>query len=253
MKKLLLLLAFVVCGLSIVNAQKVNGSDQMRKLNYATYAIEKLYVDSVDQDKLVEDAIVGMLKELDPHSTYLNAEEVKEMNEPLQGNFDGIGVQFNMLNDTLFIINNVAGGPAEKVGVMAGDRIIAVNDTAIAGVKMKNTDIMKRLRGPKGTPVNIDVLRRGVKEPIKFRIIRDKIPIYSVDAAYMADDKTGYIKISRFGQTTYEEFTDAIKTLKAEGMKNLMIDLEGNAGGFLNTAIEKANETFPAVKLIVYT
>ena len=160
-----------------LNAQ--SETSPLRKLNLAAYAVDKFYVDSVNDNKLVEDAIIGMLKELDPHSTYMNADEVKEMNEPLQGNFDGIGVQFNMLNDTLFIINTVAGGPSEKVGVMAGDRIIAVNDTAIAGVKMTTNDIMKRLRGPKGTQVKIDVLRRGTKEPITFRINRDKIPIYS--------------------------------------------------------------------------
>ncbi|MDO5571384.1 MAG: S41 family peptidase [Bacteroidales bacterium] len=225
----------------------------IRKLNYATYAIDRFYVDTVNQEKLVEDAIIGMLKELDPHSTYMNAEEVKEMNEPLQGNFDGIGVQFNILNDTLFIISTIAGGPSEKVGVLAGDRIIAVNDTAIAGVKMSNTDIMKRLRGPKGTKVDIKVVRRGVSEPIDFRIVRDKIPIYSLDAAYMADNKTGYIRISRFGATTFDEFIEALEKLKKDGMKNLILDLQSNGGGYLNAAIDMANEFLDAGELIVYT
>lgn len=224
-----------------------------QKLSYALYAIEKLYVDSVNQDKIVEDAIVGVLKELDPHSTYLNAEEVKDMNEPLQGNFDGIGVQFNMLNDTLFIINTVSGGPSEKVGILAGDRIISVNDTVIAGVKMKTADIMKRLRGPKGTKVNVRILRKGVAQPIDFRIERDKIPIYSIDAVYMADPQTGYIRVSRFGATTHEEFLEGIKKLKAQGMQNLIIDLEGNGGGYLNAAIEMANEMLEADNMIVYT
>lgn len=227
--------------------------DAFQKLRMAAYAIDRFYVDTINEEKLAEDAIVGMLKELDPHSTYLNPKEVKEMNEPLQGNFDGIGVQFNMLNDTLFIINTIAGGPSEKVGVMAGDRIIAVNDTTIAGVKMSNADIMKRLRGPKGTPVEITVLRRGEKSPILFRIIRDKIPIYSIDATYMADSKTGYIRVSRFGATTYDEFVEALEKLQKEGMQNLILDLEGNGGGYLNAAIDIANEFLNANELIVYT
>lgn len=227
--------------------------EAIRKLRLAAYAVDRFYVDSVDDNKLAEDAIIGMLRELDPHSTYMNPEEVKEMNEPLQGNFDGIGVQFNMLNDTLFILNTVAGGPSEKVGILAGDRIIAVNDTVIAGKKFSTSDIMKRLRGKKGTVVNVDVLRRGVREPIRFRIVRDKIPIYSIDATYMADAHTGYIRVSRFGATTSDEFKEALATLKKEGMKNLILDLEGNGGGYLNAAIDMANEFLHAGELIVYT
>ncbi|MGL4292762.1 MAG: S41 family peptidase [Bacteroidales bacterium] len=249
---------FLLCGVivwsaftSVVMAQKE--PESFRKLRMATYAIDHFYVDSVNDTKLAEDAIIGMLKELDPHSTYMNPDEVKEMNEPLQGNFDGIGIQFNMLNDTLFVINTISGGPSEKVGVLAGDRITAVNDTAIAGVKMSNSDIMKRLRGLKGTPVNITVLRRGANKPINFRIIRDKIPIYSIDASYMADSKTGYIRVSRFGATTYDEFVEALEKLKKEGMQNLILDLEGNGGGYLNAAIDMANEFLNAGELIVYT
>ncbi|MEG2945555.1 MAG: S41 family peptidase, partial [Bacteroidales bacterium] len=252
MKNFLLGVAVVLSAMATV-ATAQREPDSFRKLRMAAYAIDRFYVDTVNDNKLAEDAIIGMLKELDPHSTYMNTEEVKEMNEPLQGNFDGIGVQFNMLNDTLFVINTIAGGPSEKVGVLAGDRIIAVNDTAIAGVKMSNSDIMRRLRGPKGTPVEIDVLRRGAKEPIQFRIIRDKIPIYSIDASYMADSKTGYIRVSRFGATTYEEFIEALEKLKKEGMQNLILDLEGNGGGYLNAAIDMANEFLNAGQLIVYT
>lgn len=252
MKNFLLGVAVVLSAMAtVVSAQRE--PESFRKLRMAAYAIDRFYVDTVNDTKLAEDAIIGMLKELDPHSTYMNPEEVKEMNEPLQGNFDGIGVQFNMLNDTLFIINTVAGGPSEKVGVLAGDRIIAVNDTAIAGVKMSNNDIMRRLRGPKGTPVEIEVLRRGVNNPITFRIIRDKIPIYSIDATYMADSKTGYIRVSRFGATTSEEFVEALEKLKKEGMQNLILDLEGNGGGYLNAAIDMANEFLNAGQLIVYT
>lgn len=247
-------LSLFVIALAITLPGKAqNESTPLRKLNLATYAVDRFYVDSVNENKLVEDAIIGMLQELDPHSTYMNPDEVKEMNEPLQGNFDGIGVQFNMLNDTLFIINTIVGGPSEKVGVLAGDRIIAVNDTTIAGVKMSTNDIMKRLRGQKGTQVKIDVLRRNVKDPITFKITRDKIPIYSIDATYMADSHTGYIRVSRFGASTWEEFVEALDKLKKEGMKNLILDLQGNGGGYLNAAIGMANEFLGANQLIVYT
>ncbi len=241
----------VLLGFASVNAQ--SEPEEFLKLRYATYAIDRFYVDSVNRTKLVEDAIVGMLKEMDPHSTYLNPEEVKEANEPLEGNFDGIGVQFNMLNDTLFIVNTIVGGPAEAVGVKAGDRIIAVNDTVIAGVKITNKEIMTKLRGKKGSFVDIEVLRRGTPEPIDFRIRRDEIPIYSIDAAYMADDNTGYIKVNRFAATTYEELKESLEKLRAQGMEDLILDLQGNGGGYLSEAINMANEFLDANQLIVYT
>lgn len=228
-------------------------SEGMRKLSLADFAITNLYVDEVDENKLVEDAIRGMLEKLDPHSTYTTAEETKEMNEPLQGNFSGIGIQFNMNKDTLYVIQTIVGGPSEKVGILAGDRIITVNDTVIAGVKMKNTDIMKRLRGEAGTVVRVSVLRRGVKDPIEFRIVRDKIPIYSIDASYMADKETGYIRVSRFAATTDKEFADALKALKKQGMKNLIVDLQGNGGGYLVSAIAMADEFLDDGQSIVYT
>ena len=228
-------------------------SEGMRKLSLADFAITNLYVDEVDENKLVEDAIRGMLEKLDPHSTYTTAEETKEMNEPLQGNFSGIGIQFNMNKDTLYVIQTIVGGPSEKVGILAGDRIITVNDTVVAGVKMKNTDIMKRLRGEAGTVVQVSVLRRGVKEPIEFRIVRDKIPIYSIDASYMADKETGYIRVSRFAATTDKEFADALKALKKQGMKNLIVDLQGNGGGYLVSAIAMADEFLDDGQSIVYT
>ncbi len=251
MKRLLLvtLLLSVIAG--EVRAQ--GQSEGMRKLSLADFAITNLYVDEVDENKLVEDAIRGMLDELDPHSTYTTAEETKEMNEPLQGNFSGIGIQFNMNKDTLYVIQTIVGGPSEKVGILAGDRIITVNDTVIAGVKMKNTDIMKRLRGEAGTEVRVSVLRKGVKEPIEFRIIRDKIPIYSIDASYMADKETGYIRVSRFAATTDKEFADALKSLKKKGMKNLIVDLQGNGGGYLVSAIAMADEFLGDGQSIVYT
>jgi len=244
---LALLLAFSISGMA------QSQSNAMRKLSMAEYAIQNLYVDKLDENKLTEDVIEAMLKKLDPHSTYMNVDEVKQMNEPLQGNFEGVGIQFNMLNDTLFVIQTIPGGPSEKVGVMAGDRIIQVNDTLIAGLKMKNTDIMKRLRGKKGSIASVKVLRRGVNGLIEFRIIRDKIPIYSLDAAYMVDKSTGYIKINKFAATTYEEFLSALKDLKKKGMKNLILDLEDNGGGYLTAATNMADEFLKDDQLIVYT
>ena len=182
MKRIVVSLLVAMIAITTAVAQKPN--QDARKLSMALYAISNLYVDPVDDSKLVEDAITGMLEKLDPHSNYMDPEETKEMTEPLQGNFDGIGIQFNMLTDTLYVIQVIPGGPSEKVGLMAGDRIIMVDDTLIAGVKMKTTDIMKRLRGPKGTEVNIKVLRNKNPELIEFKIIRGKIPVTSLDAAY---------------------------------------------------------------------
>ena len=242
-------------SISAIQAQenKKNDHSLIRKLTLAQFAIANLYVDETNEDKLVESAIIGMLEELDPHSTYSNAEEVKKMNEPLQGNFDGIGIQFNMAEDTLFVIQPVSGGPSEKVGIRAGDRIIMVNDTLIAGVKMTTDDITRRLKGPKGTKVNVKVVRRGVNEPLSFTIERDKIPVYSLDASYMITPKIGYIKINRFGATTYEEFMEALASLKGQGLQDLILDLQGNGGGYLNAAIDIANEFLGAGELIVYT
>ena len=224
-----------------------------RKLQLAEFAIANLYVDEVNEGKLVEDAIISMLKELDPHSTYSNPEEVKELNEPLQGNFDGIGIQFNMATDTLFVIQPVSGGPSEKVGILAGDRIIEVNDTVIAGVKMSTDDVMRRLRGKRGTKVNVKIMRRGVKELLPFTITRDKIPVYSLDASYMVNSRIGYIRINRFGATTGQEFVDALRRLRKAGMKDLILDLQGNGGGYLNAAIEVVNQFLGRKQLIVYT
>ncbi len=227
--------------------------DQLQniKLRMAEAAISQLYVDSVDETKLVEDAIKGMLDGLDPHSSYTDPEETKDLSEPLAGNFGGIGITFNLNQDTVYVISTVAGGPSEKVGVMAGDRIIAVNDTAIAGVKMKNSEIMKRLRGPKGTDVNVKVLRST--DTVDFRITRDDIPIYSVDAAYMADPTTGYVRVNKFGAETPKEFREALKKLRKQGMKDLVLDLVDNGGGYLNAAVEMLGEILEPGQLAVYT
>lgn len=250
MKNLFLTLSCISVVFAL-SAQPLNNNS--RKLAAALYAVSSLYVDSVDNGKLVEDAIVGMLEKLDPHSNYLTVEEVREMNEPLQGNFDGIGIQFNMLTDTLYVVQVIPGGPSEKVGIRAGDRIIMVNDSLIAGVKMKNSEIMKRLRGPKGTSVWVKVMRKGYPDLIEFKIVRDKIPINSLDAAYMVDEEIGYIKLNRFGATTYKEFLDALGDLKKKGMKSLILDLQGNGGGYLNAAIDLADEFLGNKQLIVYT
>lgn len=252
MKKILLLVVvFTLFVYSDLSAQ-FSMSQGTRKLATTMTLIERMYVDQVDDEKLADDAIVAILKELDPHSSYLNADAVAEMNEPLEGNFDGIGISFNMMSDTLYVIETIADGPSERVGLLPGDRVIAVNDTAIAGVNMSTKDIMKRLRGPKGTKVKVSVARRGVSEPIVFQIIRDKIPIYSLDASYMVDQKTGYIRLSRFGATTVEEFRLALEKLKAQGMQDLILDLQSNGGGYLTAATELADEFLGKDKLVVY-
>ena len=225
----------------------------MRKLQYAEIAITNLYVDSVDEKKLVEDAIRGMLNKLDPHSSYSTPKEVKELNEPLNGNFEGIGVQFNMVEDTLMVIQPVTNGPSEKVGIIAGDRIVTVNDTAIAGVKMPKEEIMKRLRGPKGTKVYLEVVRQGIKDRLKFTVVRDKIPLKTVDAAYMIRPGIGYIRIGSFGATTYDEFMESLNILYKQGMKDMILDLQENGGGYLKAAVDVANEFLDRGDLIVYT
>jgi carboxyl-terminal processing protease len=251
MRKIVLYLPLAVCALVCTEAQNMNM--EARKLSMALYAAANLYVDSTNINKLTEDAIVGMLEKLDPHSNYLDPEETKEMTEPLQGNFDGIGIQFNMLADTLYVIQVIAGGPSEKVGLLAGDRMIMVDDTLIAGVNMKSTDVQKRLRGPKGTEVRVKILRQNEAQLIDFKITRGKIPVHSLDASYMADKQTGYVKLSRFALSSVNEFQTALAGLRKEGMKNLILDLQGNGGGYLNIAIDLADEFLGKGKLIVYT
>ena len=224
-----------------------------RKLLMAEQLIERFYVDTVKANKMVEDAIVAMLKTLDPHSTYSDPDETKELTTPLEGNFSGIGVQFNMLSDTLFVIQTTAGGPSEKVGILPGDRIVQAGDSVIAGRKLPNSRIIKILRGPKGSEVTLKVLRKGSAEPILFNVTRDDIPIYSVDAAYMATPTTGYIRISRFAEATDKEFAQAVEKLKKEGMTDLIVDLEDNTGGYLQAAHNLASHFLDKGDLVVYT
>lgn len=254
MTKKIFAIIFLLLLTKFTIAQNNRISDSpIRKLQMAEFAINHLYVDSVNEKKLVEDAIEGMLHQLDPHSTYANAEEVKKMNEPLQGNFEGIGVQFNMAEDTLLIIQPVSNGPSEKMGILAGDRIITVNDSTIAGVKMSTENIMRRLRGAKGTKVKLGILRRGIKEIVYFTVVRDKIPVHSLDASYLIKPGIGYLRINSFGATTAEEFNQAVFQLQKKGMKDLILDLQGNGGGYLNAAIDLANEFLAQRSLIVYT
>ena len=231
----------------------VGAKSSLRKLQLAEMAISRLYVDTVNEESLVENGIRGMLEKLDPHSSYTTARETKAMNESLNGSFEGIGVQFNMQEDTLIVIQTVTNGPSEKVGIQAGDRIIAVNDTAIAGVKMSKEEIMKRLRGPKGTKVRLTIIRRGIGERLTFVVTRAKIPVKTLDAWYMISPGIGYIRIGSFGATTYDEFMKAVNDLRAKGMNGLVLDLEDNGGGYLQAAVQVANEFLQRGDLIVYT
>lgn len=259
MKKIVLALALLcllnACSFSQDVRPLIGGGTPtpVKKITMAMYAIERLYVDSVNSNKLAEDAIIGMLAKLDPHSSYSTPEEERELNEPLEGNFEGIGVSFNVLTDTLYIVQVIPGGPSEKVGILPGDRIIYVDDTLIAGVKRKQSDIVKMLRGKKGTTVEVKIMRGRKAELLTFRIVRDKIPIFSLDASYMMDKETGYIKLNRFAATTHEEFNDALRKLKEKGMKNLILDLQGNGGGYLRASSQISNDFLKAGSLIVYT
>ena len=251
MKKISILFAISIFT-PLIFAQGFS-SLQQRKLTNALTAISNLYVDSINDKKLVEDVLEGVLKELDPHSSYIPKEEVERVNEPLEGSFEGVGIQFQLLEDTLLVVQTISGCPAEKVGVLPGDRIIYINNELVAGVKMQNSDIFKRLRGQKGTEVTVKIQRGGKPALIEFKIIRDKIPIYSVDASYMIGKEIGYIKINNFGSSTVQEFQKAFTSLQKKGMKNLILSLQGNGGGYLNAAIGMADEFLDRNKLIVYT
>ena len=232
----------------VFNFPKSNSS----KLNDIINYIDNEYVDEVERETLVDKAITTILQELDPHSYYISAAEIKALSEPLEGSFEGIGVQFSIQKDTVVVINPVNGGPSEKVGVMAGDRIVKVNKELIAGNGISNRKVMNLLKGEKGTEVNIKVLR-NTKDTIGFKIIRDKIPIYSLDVAYMLNENTGYIKLSRFSKNTYEEFLEAGIKLKNQGMQKMILDLRGNGGGFMDAATNIIDEFLPKNTLMVYT
>lgn len=223
------------------------------KLNSILNIIESNYVDSVNRNELVETAIPAILKKLDPHSVYIPAKDLARANEPLQGNFDGIGISFNMLTDTILVISTISGGPSEKIGLLPGDKILYVNDSLVAGKKISDQTVMSLLKGPRGTVVKIKVLRNGYKDLLPFDITRDKIPMNSLDVSYMVDDNIGYIRINNFAMTTFDDFMKGLRELKIQGMTSLILDLRGNSGGIMEAAIQIANQFLLEDQLIVYT
>ncbi len=223
------------------------------KVNTILNYIQEEYVDSVNRNQLEETAILSILDQLDPHSVYIPAKDLQAVNEPLEGNFDGIGVSFNMPNDTVVIISTVPGGPSDKVGILAGDRIVRINDSLVAGVRIPQESIVGMLKGQRGTKVKVGINRKGVPEELYFEITRDKIPLYSVDVSYMVNEEIGYIKISKFARTTFDEFIAATEKLKEQGMKKMIIDLRGNSGGYMDAATNIADQFLDEGKMIVYT
>jgi carboxyl-terminal processing protease len=252
MKKIILLSLFSLVAL-FAAAQNNTMPASLLKLLTVGNVINRCYVDEINEDEIVEEGIRSMLKKLDPHSTYTDPKETKTLLEEMQGSFGGIGIQFNMLDDTLYVIRATAGGPSARAGIKAGDRIVSVNDTAIAGVKMERSDIMSRLRGVEGTKLNVQVKRAGVPGLLPFSLVRGKIAMESVDVAYMVDKKVGYIRITSFGANTHKEFVTKLDSLKERGMKSLILDLQGNGGGYLTAAVDIANEFLERTNLVVYT
>ncbi|HMM10571.1 MAG TPA: S41 family peptidase [Bacteroidales bacterium] len=255
-KSLLIFLAYLFLIPVVAFPQQTNRSDPKetsQKIAATLFFIENFYLDTVNTPRLTEQAIIGMLKELDPHSSYLSKKEVDAANEPLEGSFEGIGVTFQLFNDTILIVSPVPGGPSDKLGIQAGDKIIRINGEDAFGSKVNNNFVMERLRGKRGTTVNVSILRQGRKDLIEYTITRDKIPINSIDATFMLSDKTGFIKLNRFSKTTMEEFSASMQQLRKQGMENLILDLRNNSGGFLNTAVELSDEFLPAGSLVVYT
>lgn len=241
----------------LVNFSQANGQDvqkQAIKFGRVLRLLENYYTDSVDINKTTEKAIVEVLSSLDPHSVYISKENVKKMNEPLQGNFEGVGISFNIYQDTLIVLTTIPGGPSEKVGLKAGDRIVKVDGKDIAGIGLKNQDVFDLLRGKKGTRVDLTIKRKGEKENLEFMVIRDKIPIYSLDASYMLDNETAYIKLNRFSVTTTDEFNEAVKELKSKNeIKNIILDLRSNGGGIMGAAIDLSNQFLKNGQTVVYT
>ena len=246
----------IVVGLSIKKDPIRTGltvHPRANKLSSIIDYIESQYVDTISTEELIESTIPTMLKNLDPHSVYISASDLQEVNEPLDGGFDGIGISFNMPNDTIIVISTIPGGPSAQVGLQPGDRIVSINDSIVAGKKIRQDNIISMLKGPTGTNVTVGVKRASIDEVISFEIIRDKIPIYSIDVSFMLNQEIGYIKISRFARTTYTEFLQAINKLQKLGMQKVIIDLRSNTGGYLDAATNIANEFLPEGKLIVYT
>lgn len=238
-----------------LNTKKTSGEvgNDVQKLREVLTYIEKKYVDTVTTDKLVDESIQHLLSKLDPHSIYIPVSDRVQANEELRGNFDGIGVEFNIFQDTIVVISPLSGGPSEALGIQSGDKIVKVDDKDVAGIGITSPDVMKLLKGPSGTKVKVTILRAGQNDPIEFTIVRDKIPQYSLDVSYMITPEIGYIKISRFAATTHDEFSEALGELKSKGMKKLILDLQSNGGGYMNEAIEIADDFLSGGKKIVYT
>ncbi len=247
-----ILIAGVWLGYSLKFSSNKNTSEN-NKFNLILHQLEELYVDSLEKDVLVEKAVENLLTELDPHSSYIPAKDLEAINEPMEGSFDGIGIEFNLKDDTILVVAPISGGPSERVGIRAGDKIVSVDGEVIAGTDLTNQKVFDLLRGERGTKVVVSILRVGEKKLIDFDINRGKIPIHSIDVAYMVDHELGYIKVNRFSATTYEEFKKASDELLNEGMQKLLLDLRNNPGGYLGAAINMANEFLGKNKLIVYT
>lgn len=257
-KKIFIPVVIVLIALSVFIGMKIQDvrsddkiSGQIKKFSEVLNITSRYYVDDVDSQKLTEEAIKGMLANLDPHSVYIDAEQLKRVNEDFQGSFEGIGVEFDVINDTLTVVSPISGGPSEKLGIQAGDKIIKID--GISAVKIAREEVPKKLRGPKGTKVVVTINRAGNPQPLEFEITRDKIPLYSVDASFIYGDGIGYIKVSRFAATTYDEFVQALEKLKSQGMKKLLIDLRGNPGGYLDQSFKMASLFIPKGRKIVYT
>ena len=249
-----LLVTAVITGVKAqVNVQPMNPSQTTQKIGSLLQLINGFYVDTLDMSHLTEQAIVATLKQLDPHSSYIPKKDVERTNEPLEGSFEGVGLTFQIYKDTILVISPIPGGPSDKVGILAGDKIIKVNGEDAFGEKITNQWVMDHLRGKKGTKVNVSIYRHGVKGLLEFTIVRDKIPLNSIDAAFMLDSKTGYIKLNRFARNSLDEFNEAIAKLKKQGMENLVFDLRSNSGGYLSTALAISDEFLPEGKLVVYT
>lgn len=257
-KKVLVPFIIILIGLSIFVGMKIQVaqsddkiSEQVRKYNEVLNITSRYYVDDVDSQKLTEEAIKGMLMDLDPHSVYITPDQLKRVNEDFQGSFEGIGVEFDIINDTITIVSPISGGPSEKLGIQAGDKIVKIDGQN--AIKMTREDVPKKLRGQKGSKVNVTIKRAGTEQPLEFEITRDKIPLYSVDASFMYDNEVGYIKVSKFSATTYDEFVQAMNKLTGQGMKKLLVDLRGNPGGYLDQSFKMASLFIPKGKKIVYT
>lgn len=252
-----LILAFgVMLGFiinSLTSGKQAILNHHASKIDEVLDFIEYKYVDTVDRAQLVNKSIEKILSNLDPHSVYIPAKEVGEANESLEGNFEGIGIEFFIVQDTITVVTAIAGGPSEMVGIKAGDRIIKIDDSIVAGTKIKETEVKHKLRGPKGSQVKVSILRSGAKNLLDFEITRDKIPLYSIDAAYMMNGGIGYIRIGNFSATTQEEFHNKLRLLQEQGMTKLIIDLRGNPGGYLQAATAVADELLSGNKLLVYT